>query len=105
MPALISQPECALSQIRTVCNTDLMCNDPSGKQIDTKGFEYSIFQQLKTISQVKQFTTEQVKSDDGHGIDAVWYCIEGTTRRLFAHNIAQMNKSIRGWKNIPVLRL
>ena len=52
--------------------------------IDTKGFEYNFFAQRKTIRQVKQYTSEQVKSEDKKkvsdsvGIDAVWYCVEGT---------------------------
>lgn len=71
--------------------------------IDTKGFEYSIIQQRKTISQVKKFTKDQIKStDDESGIDAVWYCIEGTSRRMFSDNIKMMNKSLKGWKQIPV---
>lgn len=36
------------------------------------------------------------------GVDAVWYCVEGTARRTFSHNIDLMNKAIKGWKNIPV---
>lgn len=32
----------------------------------------------------------------------MWYCVEGTARRTFSHNIALMNKAIKGWKNIPV---
>ena len=75
--------------------------------IDTKGFEYSKLEQMKTIYQVKKFTKEQVKlskTDEGANvdIDAVWYCIEGTTRRFFAKNIEMMNKAIKGWKNVPV---
>ena len=70
--------------------------------IDTKGFEFNLLQQIKTINQVKKFTKEQIKAEDGRGIDAVWYCIEGTTRRTFAHNIDLMNRAIRGWKGIPV---
>ncbi len=72
--------------------------------IDTKGFEYNIIEQYKTIHQIKKFTKEQIadKDDDNVGIDAVWYCIEGTARRTFSHNINLMNKAIKGWKNIPV---
>lgn len=75
--------------------------------IDTKGFEYKRLEQIKTIRQVKKFTKEQIelsKKDEtvNAGIDAVWYCIEGTTRRFFADNIEMMNKAIKGWKNIPV---
>ena len=75
--------------------------------IDTKGFEYSKLEQFKTIWQVKKFTREQVAlsqadQDAGVGIDAVWYCIEGTARRTFSYNIQMMNQAIRKWKNVPV---
>lgn len=76
--------------------------------IDTKGFEYNFFAQRKTIKQVKQYTSCQVKdpqnnkTDDKLGIDAVWYCVEGTSRRTFSHNIELMSKAIKGWKNVPV---
>lgn len=75
--------------------------------IDTKGFEYKRFEQLKTIRQIKKFTKQQVEStetntENGVTIDAVWYCIEGTARRMFSYNIEMMNKAIKSWKNVPV---
>ena len=75
--------------------------------IDTKGFEYSKLEQFKTIWQIKKFTREQVAlsqqdQDAGMGIDAVWYCIEGTARRTFSYNIGMMNRAVRKWKNVPV---
>lgn len=73
--------------------------------IDTKGFEYNIFEQWKTINQVKKYTKKQLSNREDSseiGVDAVWYCIEGTARRTFSHNINLMNKAIKGWKNIPV---
>ena len=73
--------------------------------IDTKGFEYSLLKQRKTIKQIKNYTKEQIKDDDDSdhvGIDAVWYCVEGTSRRTFSDNIELMNKAIKGWKGVPV---
>lgn len=74
--------------------------------IDTKGFEYNFIEQWKTIRQVKKFTKQQIGTNkeisSNLGIDAVWYCIEGTARRTFVNNINLMNKAIKGWKNIPV---
>lgn len=72
--------------------------------IDTKGFEYNAIKQLKTIHQVKKYAKQQaLESDDNNpGIDAVWYCIDGTGRKVFADNIELMNKAIKGWKNVPV---
>ena len=73
--------------------------------IDTKGFEYKIIEQWKTIYQIKKFTKKQISSNNSKedvGIDVVWYCVEGTSRRTFSHNIDLMNKAIQGWKDIPV---
>lgn len=78
------------------------------KFIDTKGFEYKYLAQRKTIKQVRDYSKEQLKTEEdetaaeGPGIDAVWYCVEGTSRRTFSHNIELMNKAIKGWHNIPV---
>ena len=72
--------------------------------IDTKGFEYSIVEQWKTIRQVKKYTRNQVKNEEDSkaGIDAVWYCVEGTAKRMFVHNIELMTKATKEWKHIPV---
>lgn len=72
--------------------------------IDTKGFEYNVFKQLQTIHQIKKYTKQQASETDENnpGIDAVWYCVDGTVRRMFADNIELMNKAIKGWKNVPV---
>ena len=74
--------------------------------IDTKGFEYNILQQNKAIKQVKAFTKQQIKDEDDNsdklGIDVVWYCVEGTSRRTFSNNIELMSKAIKGWKGVPV---
>jgi len=74
--------------------------------IDTKGFDYSFIEQIKTIRQVKKYTKKQIDQSDNDssekGIDAVWYCVEGTARRVFSHNVEMMNKAIKRWKNVPV---
>lgn len=72
--------------------------------IDTKGFEYNFLKQLQTIHQIKKYTKQQASETDENnpGIDAVWYCVDGTVRRMFADNIELMNKAIKGWKNVPV---
>lgn len=76
--------------------------------IDTKGFEYKYFAQRQTIKQIKQYTNEQIKQEEGetvsdkNGIDAVWYCVEGTARRTYAHNIQLMSKAVKKWRRIPV---
>ena len=46
--------------------------------IDTMGLEFDKSKQRKVIKQVKQFTKSQLKEKGNDGIDAVWYCVEGT---------------------------
>ncbi len=71
--------------------------------IDTKGFEYNLIHQQRTIRQVNDYTKKLVKDASGaQTIDCVWYCIEGTARRMFSHNIDMMTRCIKGWKNVPV---
>lgn len=72
------------------------------KLIDTKGFEYSVVEKFKTVNQVRKFTKKQIKDSDDNGIDAIWYCIDGMTGRVFFENIKSMSKAIKGWNNIPI---
>lgn len=69
--------------------------------IDTKGFEYNIVEQLKTMYQIKSFTKNQQQKEH-NGIEAVWYCIDGMSKRVFSDNIEMMNRTISVWKDIPV---
>lgn len=73
--------------------------------IDTKGFEPNLFEQIKTVVQVKKFADRMKKDSNGlvsNNIDAVWYCIEGTSRRVFSDNIKIMNNAVSSWKGVPV---
>ena len=73
------------------------------KLIDTKGFEYNVFERLKTINQIKKFTKTNIKTkDDSTGIDDIWYCIDGMSGRVFFDNIKTMNNSVKEWKNVPI---
>lgn len=74
--------------------------------IDTMGFEPNIFKQMKAIIQVRKFTREQVSrsasDEENHGVDAVWYCIDATRRRMFSQTVEMMSNAVKGWKNVPV---
>lgn len=70
--------------------------------IDTMGLEFDKSKQRKVIKQVKQFTKKGIKEKNSNGIDAVWYCVEGTSKRIFQYNIEMMSKTIKSWKGVPV---
>lgn len=73
--------------------------------IDTKGFEYNWIEKLKTVNQVRKYTKKQALDSDDVGIDAIWYCIDGMTGRVFFENIKTMSKAIKGWNNIPIFAI
>lgn len=75
--------------------------------IDTKGYEYNPFEQMKTISQVKKYAREQLAGDaenesERSGVDAVWYCVDGPARRFKNYSMVMLNRTIASWKNVPL---
>lgn len=75
--------------------------------IDTKGYEYNPFEQMKTISQVKKYAREQLAGDEENesersGVDAVWYCVDGPARRFKNYSMVMLNRTIASWKNVPL---
>lgn len=75
--------------------------------IDTKGFESGLIDQLKAVWQINKYAREMSSSeltgdDDGAGIDAVWYCVDGSADALDTKAIDMMNMAIRKLHNVPV---
>lgn len=75
--------------------------------IDTKGYEYNPIEQMKTISQVKKYAREQLAGDvqeqsERSGVDAVWYCVDGPSRRFKNYSMVILNRTIANWKNVPL---
>lgn len=64
--------------------------------IDTQGFEFNKFRQLKSVYQISSYISK-IK-----GIQAIWYCIDSETKRVDTENIKLLSKSIKGWNNMPL---
>lgn len=72
--------------------------------IDTVGFEPDPGRRQKAIRMVRKWTRDGIaKGDDRRSIDAVWFCVDGTTRRLFHDVVRAMVKSVRLWRGVPVI--
>ncbi|MDR0885109.1 MAG: GTPase domain-containing protein [Clostridiales Family XIII bacterium] len=72
--------------------------------IDTVGFEPSFFKERRAINAVKKWSKESAKS--GHedtGINAIWFCVDGTARKLFPKTINNLSKATAMWKSVPVI--
>jgi len=72
--------------------------------IDTIGFEPSYLKQREAIRAVKKWSKNSVKeSEEDTKINLIWFCIDGTSRKLFEKSIKDLSKSTAMWKSVPVV--
>ncbi|MDD3028588.1 MAG: GTPase domain-containing protein [Erysipelotrichaceae bacterium] len=72
--------------------------------IDTVGFEPSFIKAQKAINAVKKWSKDSAK--DGHEdnkINVIWFCIDGTSRKLFPKAIKDLSKATSMWESVPVI--
>lgn len=72
--------------------------------IDTVGFEPSAVKQKQAVKKVQDWSREGVKKkDDTRSLDLVWFCVDGTSKRVFSAYIKDFINAIKIWKDIPVI--
>lgn len=72
--------------------------------IDTVGFEPSFIKGKKAINAVKKWSKESVKEGKKDSeINVIWFCIEGTSSKLFPKTIKDLSKATEIWKTVPVV--
>lgn len=72
--------------------------------IDTIGFEPSFLKEHQAISAVIKWSKKSTKEgQEEKVIHAIWYCIEGTSSKLFERDISSMIKATKIWKTVPVI--
>ena len=72
--------------------------------IDTAGFEPSWLKEFQAIQAVKKWSKESIddkKSDNK--ISAIWFCIDGTSRKLFGKTISNLSKATKMWESVPII--
>lgn len=72
--------------------------------IDSIGFEPSLINRTRAIWAVKRWSRESA-SDGGEKkqINAIWYCVDGASRKLFPESIASLTKATKMWESVPVI--
>lgn len=72
--------------------------------IDSIGFEPSLINRTRAIWAVKCWSRESA-SDGGEEkqINAIWYCVDGASRKLFPESIASLTKATKMWESVPVI--
>jgi uncharacterized protein (DUF697 family) len=76
--------------------------DAPFRLIDTVGFAPGWRQQRRAVQEVRRWG----KSGPGRprqGIDVIWFCLDGTSRKLFARTVAALSDAIRWWPSVPLI--
>lgn len=72
--------------------------------IDTVGFQPGILQQQRAIQAVKKWSKECAKNGhEDNQINVIWFCVEGTSRKLFPETIKNMTRAASMWESVPVV--
>lgn len=72
--------------------------------IDSVGFEPSFFKKKKAIDAVKKWSKDSVKNGNGDSkIDLIWFCVEGTSSKLFPDTIKSLSSATNIWESVPVI--
>lgn len=74
------------------------------KIIDTVGFEPSFFQKNKAVNLVKKWSKESAEEENADSqINVIWFCVEGTSSKLFSETIENMSRATAMWESVPVI--
>lgn len=72
--------------------------------IDTIGFEPSLLKRSKAIRAVKKWSEDSAKyGHEDNQINVIWFCVEGTSSKLFLKTINDLSKATSFWKSVPVI--
>lgn len=72
--------------------------------IDSVGFEPSLIKQYKAINAVKKWSKNTAKSgNNDNQINVIWFCVEGTSSKLFPETIKSLSRATSMWESVPVI--
>lgn len=72
--------------------------------IDSIGFEPTFFKEQAAVHAVKKWSKDCAKAGkDDNQINVVWFCVDGTSRKLFPKAIESLSRATSMWKTVPVV--
>lgn len=72
--------------------------------IDTIGFEPSFFKERSAVNAVKKWSRESAKAGKTDTqINLIWFCVEGTSGKLFPKAIQTLCNATSHWPSVPVI--
>lgn len=74
--------------------------------IDTIGFEPNFIRKFKAIDAVKRWSKESAKKgNENSQINLIWFCIDGTSSKLFDDTINSISQATKIWKSVPIVAI
>ena len=74
------------------------------RMIDTVGYEFGIFRQMKIKNELKRFSKEGVKNTEINKlIHAIWFCIDGTSKRVDQNTLDYIRSVSNDWAGVPII--
>ena len=100
--------DCAVTGYGTSGTTDKLTIYESEKVpfriIDTVGFEPSFIKERKAIGAVKKWSKDSIKAGkEDTQISVIWFCVEGTSSKLFPKAIKDLSRATSMWPSVPVI--
>ena len=74
------------------------------RMIDTVGYEYGLLRQFRIKRDISKFCKEGVQTKNIEKlIHMIWFCIDGTTKRIDQEVLGYIKSVTNDWKNVPVI--
>ena len=70
--------------------------------VDTAGFEPSVIKKWKVIHDVRKWSGKSISEED-HTINVIWFCVDGTSSKLFGDTLKSLWRATSLWKSIPII--
>lgn len=87
----------------TTKNINIYLNEEIGlRLVDTAGFEPAFIKKMKVIQEVQKWSKQSV-TDEDHSINVIWFCIDGTSSKLFDDTIKNLMRATSIWKSVPII--
>ena len=72
--------------------------------IDTIGFEPSYFKRSAAVRAVRRWSAQSAKKGNADTqINVIWFCVDGTSSKLFPQAIKDLISATSMWKSVPVI--
>jgi len=70
--------------------------------IDSRGFEYSMWNTRKSVKNMKTWIKDGLK-DDKPLIHMLWFCVDATSKRFTKQTIKTMEEVKKEWQDVPII--